>query len=111
MQPSKQGKDSVRKGAFKLQDDWGSLCLKDEELEKRNRPDMHTRCMDFVTRSGQSQEYQGEWLNNPSRPSWRRRLMQMILVIISCGKWLFMANNLYLASVTCADQFLKSKQR
>jgi len=89
MQPSKLGRESIRRGAFKVKEVWGPKCLKDlEGLAERDNPATNTWCADFVMRSGQSQEYRGEWLNNPSRPSWRRRLMQMTLGIFPCGKWL-----------------------
>ena len=89
MQPSKLGRESVSGGSFKVKETWGPKCLKDlEGLDERDSPATNTWCADFVMRSGQSQEYRGEWLNNPSRPSWRRRLMQMTLGIFPCGKWL-----------------------
>jgi hypothetical protein len=76
MQPSKLGRERVRRGSFKVKEIWGPKCLKDLEglEEERDSPATNTWCVDFVMRSGQSQEYRGEWLNNPSRPSWRRML-------------------------------------
>ena len=67
MQPSKLGRESVRRESFKVKEVWGLKCLKDlEGLAERDSPATNTWCADFVMRSGQSQEYRGEWLTYQS---------------------------------------------
>ena len=73
---------------------WGEWCYEEfkkergQGEEKRSLNGARIWCANFLIRRGQSRHFLGEWFDDESIPSGRRRrMMQLVLVNFPCGEW------------------------